>query len=225
MEPRPWDEGFLRRAWEQAWHIIGKRWVKVCAFLVVGVGIPALGALAGAMEAVIALTVVSGFFLCVLAINIVRAPFLQRDEARADRLRLIEHIDAVEGRTRPMPDGFVTVRRAVKQLVETREKGLMGAGAMALELACDGLVEAARNDYIKIWGHTKISTVYEPIPKSYWNMSRIDSLDLLAEDGSSGRTKLALHTTGYRTYLNLCVSLDSLKCVWPEDQRRLREGD
>ena len=71
-----------------------------------------------------------------------------------------------------------------------------------------------------IWGRRKDSMHFEPIESDFWKIGTIDEEDIMADDGSLGRTRQSTYETGYRTYLDLCVDYGSLDYVWPEHRKK-----
>ncbi len=150
------------------------------------------------------------------------APY--RMQREADELQRVteDERDAALGQIDPMPPGFVSARRAVKHLVESR-KHQMVHDATGVEFAADAMVNCARDGSLTIWGKPKNSTRCEPISVDLWKIMKIDFLDLCADDGSSGRTHQFMQVTGYKSYSNLCVEFSALQSIWPEDRSHGRQ--
>ena len=133
--------------------------------------------------------------------------------------RIIEDSAIAKSPQIPLPDGFVFIRRAVERLLELRQRQMIG-DAMQMSLACDALVAAAREGHACIWGRRKDSMQFAPIESDFWNIGSIDEEDLMADDGSPGKTRQRAYKTGYRTYLDLCIDYGSLDHVWPEQRKK-----
>lgn len=147
--------------------------------------------------------------------NLVLTPARLQLEADTRACIAKDERDAALGRTEPMPEGFVSVRHAVARLLELRNAKNVG-DAMQVDLAADALRDAANQGVLVIWGLPKNSPRYEPIQKDYWASAKIDSMDLMADDGTPGRTEQFMYATGYRSYSGLCAAFDALDHVWPE---------
>ena len=223
MDPRPWDEGVFARA--RADTSAGMRSIRFWFFEVFGGGtVLAATSDYGSWWSFlfVTLTLLAGVVVLYLA-SLLPASFWQRNEARIDRLRLKEKLNALEGRTEPMPEGFVPIRRAAVFLVSVREPGNMGSDAAGCtHFACNVLVAAALRGEIQISGRRKDSPAFEPIESGYWKNARIDLMDLVAEDGSGGKTLIGVPSAGYRSYLDLCVKFDEsvLRNLWPENRTK-----
>lgn len=224
MDPRPWDEGVFARA--QADTSAGMKSIRFWLFEVLGGGAVAAATSGyGSWWAFFSfiLILLAGIIVLYLS-SLLPASFRQRNEARTDRSRLKGNIDALQGRTKSMPDGFVTIQRAASFLVSVREPGKMGSNpANGMDFACGVLVDAAMKGEIQIWGRRKDSPEFEPIESGYWKNARIDLMDLVAEDGSGGKTVRVEPLTGSCSYLDLCVKFDEpvLRNLWPENRTKL----
>jgi hypothetical protein len=227
--PDYWSR-IVRRASREALAVLGLTgWAAVFVWLAifcsVGFLLPRLGpegeaeASAHWFNGRASFIVIIYVFVVLFLGKLISVPAKEDSELAGERQKLVDQINAAEDRTEPMPPGFVTVRRAVERLVEKREKGKMLDGAGAIQMACEALESSAIEDRIQIWGHTKNSPQYEPMLEGYWQTGKIDVRDLLASDGSGGRTELKTYTTGFITYLDLCVNPDLLVAIWPEDRK------